>query len=67
MTVALTAIPLLTLAIVFCCIAIGGPALNVLYVTSARIGMGEPALHDGALFRAEGVDVRGLPEARFRR
>ena len=49
------------------CVAIGGPGMNVLYVTSARVDMGEPAVHDGALFCCNGADVRGLPEVRFRR
>ena len=47
------------------CVAIGGPELDVLYVTSARVGMAEPALHDGALFKLALADVRGLPESRF--
>jgi L-arabinonolactonase len=49
------------------CIAIGGPGMNVLFVTSARVGIGEPAVHDGALFCCNGAAVRGLPEVRFRR
>ena len=48
------------------CVAIGGRDLNVLYVTSARVGLGEPAVHDGALFRCALADVRGLEESRFR-
>ncbi len=48
--------------------AFGGPALDTLYVTSARIGLSEAALtadpHAGALFQAT-PGVRGLPEPRF--
>ncbi len=47
------------------CVAIGGPSMNVLYVTSARVGMSEPAVHDGALFRHTLSGIRGLPESRF--
>lgn len=47
------------------CVAIGGPAMDMLYVTSARVGMSEPAVHDGALFSMH-LDVPcGLPETRF--
>jgi L-arabinonolactonase len=48
------------------CVALGGPELNVLYVTSARVDMAEPAVHDGALFRATLGDVCGIAESRFR-
>ena len=47
------------------CVAIGGPDMDTLYVTSARVGMSEPAVHDGALFQKQLSDVRGLPESRF--
>jgi L-arabinonolactonase len=47
------------------CVAIGGPGLNVLYVTSARVGMAEPAPHDGALFTLALAGVSGLQESRF--
>jgi L-arabinonolactonase len=47
------------------CVAIGGPGLNVLYVSSARVGMAEPAVHDGALFKLPLSDVSGLQESRF--
>lgn len=47
------------------CVALGGPGLATLYVTSARVGMAEPAVHDGALFRLALPDVCGIPEARF--
>ena len=47
------------------CVALGGPALNVLYVTSARVDIAEPAIHDGALFQATLADVCGIPESRF--
>ncbi len=47
------------------CVALGGTDMNVLYVTSARTGMSEPAVHDGALFQSSLPGVRGLPESRF--
>lgn len=47
------------------CVAIGGADLGTLYMSSARVGMSEPAVHDGALFHEKLNDVRGLPESRF--
>lgn len=47
------------------CVAFGGPGLDQLLVTSARVGMAAPAAHDGALFRAAMPGIRGLPESRF--
>lgn len=47
------------------CVALGGPGLSVLYVTSARVGMAEPAVHDGALFSQALDDVCGIPESPF--
>lgn len=47
------------------CVAIGGADMDVLYVSSARVGMSEPAVHDGAVFQMRLADVRGLPESRF--
>lgn len=47
------------------CVAIGGAEMDVLYVSSARVGISEPAVHDGALFQMKLADVRGLPESRF--
>jgi len=47
------------------CVALGGPAFDTLFVTSARVGMAEPAVHDGALFHGRFDGIRGLPEARF--
>jgi sugar lactone lactonase YvrE len=51
------------------CPAFGGPDLDVLYVTSASIGLAEAARARqplaGALFALD-PGVRGLPEARFR-
>jgi len=48
--------------------AFGGPALDTLYVTSARDGLSAAQLdtdvHAGALFHSR-VGVRGLPEPRF--
>lgn len=50
------------------CPAFGGPALDTLFVTSARVGLDAAALaaqpQAGALFAATGVR-RGLPERRF--
>ena len=47
------------------CVAIGGPGFDQLFVTSARVGMAEPAVHDGGLFTAKLDGIRGLPEVRF--
>jgi L-arabinonolactonase len=51
------------------CIAFGGAAFDVLYATSARQWLSAAQLAQapasGALFRQR-VDVRGLPESRFR-
>jgi L-arabinonolactonase len=47
------------------CVALGGPRLDQLLVTSARVGMAEPAVHDGGLFSATLEGVCGLPESRF--
>ncbi|HEY0061305.1 MAG TPA: SMP-30/gluconolactonase/LRE family protein [Telluria sp.] len=48
------------------CVSIGGRELNQLFVTSARVGMAEPAVHDGGLFQGALDGIRGLPESRFR-
>ncbi len=47
------------------CVAFGGAHFDTLFVTSARVDIAEPAVHDGALFHHVLADVRGLPEARF--
>ena len=47
------------------CVALGGPALNILYVSSARVGLAEPAVHDGALFQHAMPDICGIAESRF--
>lgn len=51
-----------------CCF--GGPGLDVLYVTSARIGLDPAALEreplSGAVFAVTGLGVRGRPTYRFR-
>lgn len=47
------------------CVAIGGPELDQLFVTSARVGIAEPAVHDGGLFRMKLDGIRGLVESRF--
>lgn len=46
------------------CLAFGGPGLDILYVTSASVGLRHAGPDDGGLF-ARGLDVRGLPEQRF--
>ena len=50
------------------CPAFGGPALDVLYVTSARGGLDKDRLRDepqaGGVFAAA-AGWRGLPESRF--
>lgn len=50
-----------------CCF--GGPALDTLYVTTARVGLKAAALHaaplSGGLFAVTGLGVRGCPTARF--
>ena len=45
------------------CVTFGGPDLNVLYVTSARVGLSDPADVDGAVFKLD-TTLRGLPESR---
>jgi L-arabinonolactonase len=51
------------------CPAFGGDKLNVLYVTTARVGLDGPQLaqapHSGGLFHLP-LDIRGLPESRFK-
>lgn len=50
------------------CVAFGGPGLNVLYATSATVGLTREALAtasgSGGVF-AQALDLRGLPEPRF--
>jgi L-arabinonolactonase len=46
------------------CPAFGGPDLDVLYVTTATVGLDAPAAGSGGVFAA-GLAVRGLPEHRF--
>lgn len=50
------------------CVCLGGPALQTLIITSARIELGESHLqtqpHAGGVFALD-VDVPGLPESRF--
>ncbi len=45
------------------CVAFGGPDLDVLYVSSARVGLDHPADADGAILQLR-TNVRGLPESR---
>lgn len=51
------------------CVAIGGPGLNDLFVTTAQESLTPAMLADeplaGGLFHARLADVRGLPEVRF--
>jgi sugar lactone lactonase YvrE len=50
--------------------AFGGPDLETLFVTTARVGLEEDALaaqpHSGRLFAVEGLGVRGLPVNPYR-
>ena len=43
------------------CVAFGGPALDRLFVTSARTGLTDPTAADGALFHFS-TEIPGLPE-----
>ena len=47
------------------CAAIGGPLMDTLFATSARVGLRAPRADDGALMAAEISGLRGLPESRF--
>lgn len=51
-----------------CCF--GGPDLDILYVTSARVGLDEGVLAhqplSGGVFAVAGLDVKGRPMARFK-
>jgi len=47
------------------CVAIGGPGLDRLLCTSARVGLATPAAADGALLALELGTVRGVEECRF--
>ena len=53
------------------CAVFGGPALDTLYLTSARIGLDDAILSKtpdaGALFALKLTDVRGVPESRWGR
>ena len=42
-------------------VAFGGPDLDVLFVTSAAVGLESPGEADGGLFAVTGLGVRGLP------
>lgn len=48
------------------CVALGGPGLRTLYISSARVGIAEPAADDGAVFSHVMADVCGIAESRFR-
>lgn len=51
-------------------VAFGGPNLDILYVTSARIGLNEnqlkEQLHAGYLFAIKGLGVCGFPANSFK-
>ncbi|UFH30041.1 SMP-30/gluconolactonase/LRE family protein [Pseudomonas sp. CIP-10] len=47
------------------CPAIGGPNQDILYCTSARVGLSSPSEDDGALLTASGLGIRGIAESRF--
>lgn len=47
------------------CTALGGPDLNVLFSSSATVGLATPSPTDGGLHATILPDVRGLPESRF--
>ena len=47
------------------CVTFGGPDLDLLFVTSAHIGLNPPQTGAGDLF-VYSVGVRGLPEGRFK-
>lgn len=48
------------------CTAFGGKGLNVLFSSSARVGMADPVPADGALLAASLAGIKGLPETRFK-
>ena len=47
------------------CPVLGGLSLNMLFCTSARVGLAEPTNYDGALFSIRLPFFAGLPESRF--
>lgn len=47
------------------CTAFGGPGLDFLFCTSARVGLDSATAHDGALLGTRLDAIRGLPECRF--
>ncbi len=47
------------------CTALGGPGLDVLFSSSARVGLDAPVACDGGLLSMQLGGVRGLPEIRF--
>ena len=47
------------------CVAIGGPGLDQLLCTSARVGLVTPVAADGALLALEAGTVCGVEENRF--
>jgi L-arabinonolactonase len=46
------------------CVAFGGPALDQLFVTSARVGLADPSAADGCLYRFS-TDIPGLQERSY--
>lgn len=47
------------------CVAFGGARFDTLFISSARVGLGESEAHAGGVFKAALAGVRGLPEVRF--
>ena len=47
------------------CVAFGGAGSDLLYCSSARIGLAAPGPADGALLALAAGGIRGLPESRF--
>lgn len=47
------------------CVAFGGPGLDILYASSARVGIADPGDADGGLLSLAIDGMKGLPESRF--
>lgn len=47
------------------CVTFGGAQFDTLFVSSARVGLGEREAHAGGVFKVSAQRVRGLPETRF--
>jgi L-arabinonolactonase len=48
------------------CVALGGANFDVVYASSARVGLAEVSVQDGGLLAKQVAGVRGLPETRFK-